>query len=92
MFQPAPFRGRTVMDVALIGVFVIFAGTLIGIFWTKTVGFGKYTTSVLVLTLVLFTATLALVLGRVEWVSLANLLFAIAGFAGGLATAKIGES
>ena len=69
-------------------VFLVFGGSILGIFWTKTPGFGKYTTSALVLALVLFVAALALVLGKVEWTPLANLLFAIAGYAGGLATAK----
>ncbi len=32
--------------------------------------------------------SLAFVLGKVEWQPLSNLLFAIAGFAGGLITAK----
>ena len=69
-------------------VTVIFGGSLIGIFWTKTPGFGRYTTSVLVLALVLYVASIAFFLGKVEWQPLFNLLFAIAGFAGGLITAK----
>jgi hypothetical protein len=72
----------------LTAVVVIFGGSIFGIFWTKMPGFGRYTTSVLVLALVLFVASLAFVLGKVEWQPLSNLLFAIAGFAGGLITAK----
>ncbi len=72
----------------LIAMVVIFGGSILGVFWTKTPGFGRYTTSVLVLTLVLFVASLAFVLGKVEWQPLSNLLFAIAGFSGGLITAK----
>ena len=75
-----------------IAVVLLFGGSIIGIFKTKTAGFGRYTTSVLVLTLVLFVAALAFVLGRVEWAPLANLLFAIAGFAGGLITAKASDT
>jgi p-aminobenzoyl-glutamate transporter AbgT len=41
-----------------------------------------------ILALVLFVASLAFILGKVEWQPLANLLFAIASFAGGLITAK----
>ena len=74
------------------GVFLVFAGSIFGIFKTKTSGFGRYTTSALVLTLVLFVAAFAFVLGKVEWTPLANLLFAAIGFAGGLITAKAGES
>ncbi len=73
-------------------VSVIFGGSIIGIFKTKTPGFGRYTTSVLVLTLVLFVASLAFMLGKIEWAPLANLLFAAIGFAGGLVTTKIGEN
>ncbi len=71
-------------------VMVIFAGVIIGIFVTKTEGFGKYTTSVLVLTLVLFVAAMALILGKVEWTPLANILFAMVGFAGGLIAERTG--
>ena len=72
----------------LAAVVIIFGGSIVGVFSTKTAGFGRYTTSVLVLALVLFVASLAFVLGKVEWQPLSNLLFAIAGFAGGLVTAK----
>ncbi len=73
-------------------VVVIFGGSIYGIFKTKTEGFGKYTTSALVLTLVLFVAAFAFVLGQVEWTPVVNLLFAIAGYAGGLITARASDS
>jgi uncharacterized protein YebE (UPF0316 family) len=79
----------TNQTILIAAVFLIFAGSLWGIFTTKTEGFGKYTTSALVLTLVLFVAALAFVLGKVEWTPLANLLFAVVGFADGLITAKV---
>lgn len=69
-------------------VLTIFGGCLIGFFRTKTPGFGKYTTALLILMLVTFVGAFALSIGRIEWPSLANLLFAIAGFAGGLVTPK----
>ena len=83
------------VDVSIlagIAILIFFGGTVYGIFKTKTPGFGKYTTATVVLTLVLFVAALAFVLGRVEWTPLANLLFAVAGYAGGLVTAKSGEN
>ncbi|MHA1545261.1 MAG: hypothetical protein ACTSUY_02395 [Alphaproteobacteria bacterium] len=70
------------------GVLGVFAIAIIGIFWTKTKGFGKYTTASLILTLVLFIAAMAFLAGKVEWEPMANLLFAVAGFAGGLITAR----
>ncbi len=36
-------------------------------------------------------APVAYMAGKVEWGPMANLLFAVAGFAGGLITAKAGE-
>jgi hypothetical protein len=67
----------------------IFAAvTLIGIFATKTKGFGKYTTSLLLLVIVLFLSSFFLVLGKIEPTMFANVLFAVAGFGGGLLSAK----
>ncbi len=65
-------------------VVVIFRVTLIRFFKTKLPGFGKHTSGLLVLVLVTFVGAFALSIGKIEWPSLANLLFAIAGFGGGL--------
>jgi NhaP-type Na+/H+ or K+/H+ antiporter len=70
--------------IAVIMISLIFAGTLFGVFKTKTQGFGKYTTSTLVLVLVLFVGSISLALGKVEWQPLSSLLLAVAGYAGGL--------
>jgi hypothetical protein len=69
-------------------VSLVFGGTLIGFFLTKSPGFGKYTTSLLLLILVAYVAASAFSIGKIEWPSLANLLFAIAGYAGGLVSPK----
>ena len=69
--------------IALLG-----AGTLSGIFYTKTPGFGKYTTSVILLTLVFVVSAVLLASGKIEPPMFANIAFAVAGFAGGLVTAK----
>jgi hypothetical protein len=66
----------------------IFAGILYGFFKTKTGGFGKYTTSLLLLLFVTYCATIAIIVQKQDWPSFANLLFAVAGFAGGLVTPK----
>lgn len=72
------------MEMAtLVAMVLIFGGSIFGIFRTKTPGFGRYTTSVLILALVLFVASLAFVLGKVEWQHLANLLFCHSRFCGG---------
>ncbi len=75
--------------IPLIVVTAIFAVSLWGFFRTKSPGFGRYTTSLLLLILVLFVAAVAFAGGEIEWPSLANLLFAIAGYAGGLVTPKV---
>jgi len=61
---------------------------LIGFFWTKTRGFGKYTTSTLLLIMVLTVSTDLYVAERLEGAIYGHLLFAIVGFAGGLFTGK----
>jgi hypothetical protein len=81
------------MDAILVvAIVVIFGGSLVGIFWTKTKGFGKYTTSTVILTLVLFVTSIAFATQRIDSEVLANILFAIAGFAGGLITSKSGQN
>jgi hypothetical protein len=79
------------MDKESIGAIclsVFATGTVIGIFLTKTQGWGKYSTSALILTVALFIATILLVLGKLESSSFANILFAIVGYAGGLIVSK----
>jgi hypothetical protein len=61
---------------------------MVGIFLTKTSGFGRYTTSLLLLTMVLFVTAIFFAAGKLESDVFANIIFAIAGFAGGLITAK----
>ncbi len=74
-----------------IGIFVIGVGTLIGFFVTKTPGFGKYTTSALLLILVVTISALLYAGGKIEGETMANIIFAVFGFAGGLFTGKNGN-
>jgi hypothetical protein len=69
-------------------VVLVFGGALIGFFVTKTAGFGKHTSGLLILMLVTFVGAFALSIGKIEWPSLANLLFAVAGFGGGIVSDK----
>ncbi len=75
-------------DLLLICLTIVGGGTLIGIFVTKIHGFGKYTTSLVLLTLVLTLSAIALAAGKIEATLFANIAFAVAGFAGGLVTTK----
>lgn len=65
---------------------VVFVAALVGIFLTKTPGFGRYTTSALILVLVLFVGALFSLVGKVDSSAFINLLFAVAGYGGGLIT------
>lgn len=72
----------------IVGIALLGAVALIGIFATKTPGFGRYTSSLVLLASVLFVTALFLAAGKIESTLFANIAFAIAGFAGGLITTK----
>jgi len=74
------------MTSAIVGVSIIFGVALIGIFLTKTAGFGKYTSSLIILVLALFVASLFLIIGKVDAAQFMSLIFAAVGFAGGIIT------
>ena len=78
-------------DWLLIGIVVLGAGSVFGIFKTKTPGFGRYSTSVLLLTLVLVVSAMLLLADKISSTVFVNVAFAITGFAGGLVTAKANE-
>lgn len=76
-------------DIAVVvAVSVVTFAALIGLFKTKSPGFGKFTTSLLLLILVLFFASVFLAVGKVDGAQFTNVLFAVAGFGGGLISAK----
>lgn len=81
----------TVNYLLMLGVFVIGVGSLIGFFKTKTEGFGRFTTSVLLIIIVITTASMLYAGGKLESNVIANVLFAVFGFAGGLFTSKNGN-
>jgi hypothetical protein len=81
----------TINEWLMVGIFIIGAGSLIGFFITKTPGFGKYTTSALLLILVVTISALLYVGGKIEGETMANIIFAVFGFAGGLFTGKNGS-
>ncbi|GAA0567362.1 hypothetical protein ACFQH5_15615 [Halomonas salifodinae] len=75
----------------LIGIFILGAGSLLGFFFTKTEGFGRFTTSTFLIILVIVISSLLYAAGKLEGQVMANVLFAVFGFAGGLFTSKNGE-
>jgi hypothetical protein len=80
-----------VMDInhwLLICVFAIGGGTLFGFFVTKTKGFGRFATSVLLLLLVAIMTGVFYAAEKMPLEVASNIFFAIIGFAGGLFTGK----
>ena len=75
----------------MLAIFVLGAGSLIGFFKTKTAGFGRFITSTLLIILVLTISGLLYAGGKIESQLIANVLFAVFGFAGGLFTSKTGN-
>ena len=78
----------TTNDWLLLGLAVFGAASVFGIFKTKTAGFGRYSTSVLLLTLVLFVSAMLLTADKISSSVFINIIFAVTGFAGGIVTAK----
>lgn len=76
----------------MLGVFLLGASALIGFFVTKTKGFGRFSSSVLLIIIVLILTSLLYVGGKLEGGVVVNVLFAVLGFAGGLFTGRDGNS
>lgn len=74
----------------LIGIFVLGVVSVIGFFRTKSQGFGRFTTSTFLILLVVIISSLLYSAGKLESQIMANVLFAVFGFAGGLFTSKEG--
>ena len=72
----------------ILAIFVVGLVALIGFFVTKTAGFGRFATSVFLLLLVLLLSALLFAAGKLDSAVLANIFFAIVGFAGGLFTQR----
>jgi hypothetical protein len=70
----------------ILAVFVIGLVSLVGFFVTKTAGFGRFATSVFLLVLVVIVSALLFAGGKLDGSVLANIFFAVVGFAGGLFT------
>jgi uncharacterized membrane protein YqaE (UPF0057 family) len=78
----------TTQTIEVVCLTVLGLATVIGIFSTKTPGWGRYSTSTLLLALALFIAANFLLIGKIEANVFLNIMFAIIGYAGGLIHAK----
>jgi len=72
----------------MIGVFIIGSGALIGFFATKTKGYGRYTTSTFLILVSIVVSSIMYAAGKLDGQIMANVIFAVIGFAGGLFTGK----
>jgi hypothetical protein len=77
---------------ALIAIFVLGVVALAGFFQSKTKGFGRFSASTLLMLLVLITSALLYAADKLDSRIIANVFFAVIGFAGGLFTGKETES
>ena len=72
----------------MLAVLVVGLSSLIGFFVTKTKGYGRYATSTFLILVVVVISSLMFSAGKLESQVMANILFAVVGFAGGLFTGK----
>jgi uncharacterized membrane protein YoaK (UPF0700 family) len=72
----------------LLAIFVVGTVAVIGFFFKMQRGFGKFNTSTLLLLLVVIITGLFFAADKFQPEIMANITFAIIGFAGGLFTAK----
>jgi len=72
----------------MLGILIIGLISLIGFFVTKTKGFGRFATSTLLIILVFIISSLMFSAGKFDAQVMANIIFSVIGFAGGLFTGK----
>jgi len=72
----------------MLGILIIGLISLIGFFVTKTKGFGRFATSTLLMILVFIISSLMFSAGKFDAQVMANIVFSVIGFAGGLFTGK----
>ncbi|QKS29389.1 MAG: hypothetical protein HT579_11015 [Candidatus Accumulibacter similis] len=75
-------------SLLLIAIFLLGVVVLVGILVTKKPGFGKFTTSTLLLAMVFISAALFFAAGKIDSPLFGQIAFAVLGFAGGLLANK----
>ncbi len=76
----------------VVAIFIVGIGSLIGFFATKTKGFGRFATSTFLIILALTLSALLYAGGKLDGQIMANILFAVIGFSGGLFTNNYDDS
>lgn len=75
-------------SLLLVAIFLLGVVVLVGILVTKKPGFGKFTTSTLLLAMVFVSTTLFFAAGKIDSPLFGQIAFAVLGFAGGLLANK----
>lgn len=75
-------------SLLLIAIFLLGTIVIVGILVTKRPGFGKFTTSTLLLAMVFVSAALFFAAGKIDSPLFGQIAFAVLGFAGGLLANK----
>ena len=78
----------TIESILAITIFLLGAIVLVGILVTKKAGFGKFTTSTLLLSIVFVSVALFFAAGKIDSALFGQIAFAVLGFAGGLLANK----
>ncbi|MFS1526396.1 hypothetical protein ACL7TT_20315 [Microbulbifer sp. 2304DJ12-6] len=76
----------------MLGIFIVGIIALIGFFKTKTGGYGRFSTSTFLILISIIVSSLLYSAGKLDSQIMANVLFAVIGFAGGLFTGKENNS
>jgi len=76
----------------LLAILIVGLVSLLGFFCTKKKGFGRFATSSFLILLVVVITALLFAAGRLEGQVVANIFFAVIGFAGGLFTGRESEA
>lgn len=75
-------------SILLIAILALGIIVIVGILLTKKPGFGKFTTSTLLLAMVFVSAALFFAAGKIDSPLFGQIAFAVLGFAGGLLANK----
>lgn len=75
-------------SILLVAIFLLGVTVIVGILATKKPGFGKFTTSTLLLAMVFVAAALFFAAGKIDSPLFGQISFAVLGFAGGLLANK----
>jgi len=72
----------------MLGILIVGLASLVGFFVTKTKGYGRFAASTLLILIVVIISSLMYSAEKLDSQIMANILFAVIGFAGGLFTGK----